>query len=255
MHYVLNVRAMGAAATLALGMAISIITSTVVASRAYSSRAAQTARSQQEITVKGSARMRIVSDLAVWSIEVINWSARLKDAYSGLEFGVDRLHAFLLEQGFVDEEITVGPIDTTTHQSRDKDGRETQHISGYTLRRSLTVTSADVRRVAKTAGGVTRLLNDGIHVRSEPPQFTYSKVADLKVEILGLASKDARSRANQVASNAGCRIGDVRRAVMGIIQITKPHSTEVSGYGIYDTSTIEKDVSVVVTATFGVEPP
>ena len=253
MNHIVKINGMGIAATLALGMAISFITSTVVASRAYSSRGAQTTRSQQEITVKGSARTRVVSDLAVWSIEVINFNEELKDAYNGLEFGGDRVHAFLIDHGFTENEVALGPIGTTTHQTRDKDGRETPNISGYTLRRWFTVTSKDVGRTARAAGEVTRLLNENVRVRSEAPQFTFTNVADMKVEILGQASKDARSRADQIASNAGCRVGDVRRAVMGVIQITRPFSTEVSGYGIYDTSTIEKDVSVVVTVTFGVE--
>jgi hypothetical protein len=37
-----------------------------------------------------------------------------------------------------------------------------------------------------------------------------------------------------------------------VIQITRPHSTQVSSYGIYDTSTIDKEISVVVTVTFAV---
>jgi hypothetical protein len=40
---------------------------------------------------------------------------------------------------------------------------------------------------------------------------------------------------------------------MGVLQITQPNSTEVAGYGLYDTSTIDKDVTAVVTVTFGVD--
>jgi hypothetical protein len=39
---------------------------------------------------------------------------------------------------------------------------------------------------------------------------------------------------------------------MGVLQITRPHSTEVSSYGIYDTDTIDKDVRAEVSVTFGV---
>ena len=38
---------------------------------------------------------------------------------------------------------------------------------------------------------------------------------------------------------------------MGVFQITPRNSTDVSDYGINDTSSREKDVTAVVTVTFG----
>ena len=89
-------------------------------------------------------------------------------------------------------------------------------------------------------------------MQSGMPQYTYSKVGDVKIAILGAASADARQRAQEIAARTGCRVMEVREAHMGVMQITRPNSTQVSSYGIYDTDTIEKDVSVVVTVTFGI---
>lgn len=253
MEHIVKVQAFSAAAVIALGVAVSAITSTLVVSKAYKSRGEQASRAQQEMTVKGSARTGVISDLGVWSINISGEGADLQQAYSVLEFGADRVQAFLVEQGFAENEINLSAIDTSTHRVRDRDGRETQQIAGFTLRRTFTVTSTNVAQLARAAGEVTRLLQENIRVASSAPEYTYTKVGDLKVEILGEASKDARARATQIAGNAGCRVGEVRRANMGVIQITRPNSTEVSGYGIYDTSTIEKDISVVVTVTFAVE--
>jgi hypothetical protein len=44
----------------------------------------------------------------------------------------------------------------------------------------------------------------------------------------------------------------MRSARGGIFQSTEPYSTEVSDYGIYNTSARQKDVTVTVTAEFGV---
>jgi hypothetical protein len=244
--------AIGIAVVLALGAAISLITSSVVASRAYTARAEQAAKSRQELTVKGSARMPVTSDLGTWSIRVSGEGADLAGAYAVLEAATTRVREFLLQQGFETSEIGLSAIATETHYQRDKEGRPTRDVAGYTLERSVGVGSANVARVAKAAGEVTQLLRENVRVQSSPPQYTYTKVADLKVQILGEASKDARTRAEEIASNAGCRVGEVRNAQMGVIQITRPNSTEVSGYGLYDTSTIDKDISVVVTVTFGV---
>ncbi len=37
---------------------------------------------------------------------------------------------------------------------------------------------------------------------------------------------------------------------MGVVQVLPPSSTEVSDYGAYDTSSIEKEVMVTVKASF-----
>jgi hypothetical protein len=40
---------------------------------------------------------------------------------------------------------------------------------------------------------------------------------------------------------------------MGVMQITPVNSTEVSDYGINDTSSIEKAITAIVTASFEVQ--
>jgi hypothetical protein len=253
MEHTIRVRALGVAITLGLAAAISLITSAAVASRAYRDRAVQSAKNQQELTVKGSARTRVRSDLAIWRIEVGGDGNTLKDAYAVLEFGIDRVQSFLRDNQFQDSEIGLAAISTQPHLARDKEGKETDQIGSYSLNRVFIVTTADVDRVNHAAGEVTQLLKENVRVVSHAPDYVYTKLADLKVQILGDASKDARGRADQIASNAGCQVADVRRAQMGVIQITQPSSTDVSGYGMYDTSTIDKDISVVVTVTFGIE--
>jgi hypothetical protein len=123
MHHIIDVRSLfRSSIILAAALAVSVITSTVVASRAYQNRAAQAARSQQELTVKGSARMPVRSDLAVWHITVSGDGLDLKSAYEVLEFGVDRVQSFLRDQGFEDAQIGLGAIHTQSHQVRDRKG-------------------------------------------------------------------------------------------------------------------------------------
>ncbi|HYE01713.1 MAG TPA: SIMPL domain-containing protein [Phycisphaerales bacterium] len=253
MEHHVRVNLLGAALALGLGAGVSLVTSTVVASRAYRARAGDTARQTQEITVKGSARTQVRSDLAVWRVVVSGEARELHEAFLLLEASVARVRAFLGDRGFASGEVALGPIDTGTFYRRDEAGRETREVAGYRLERAFTVTTGDVARVQEAAGEVTQLLRESIQVASERPAYTYSKVAELKVEILGAASRDARARAEEIARNSGARVAGVRGAQMGVIQITAPNSTEVASYGIYDTTTVDKDVSVVVTLTLGLE--
>lgn len=255
MEYRVRTDLIRSAVVVALGVTVSLIVATAVAARAYRGRAEDTSRQQQTLAVKGLARQRLRSDIAVWNIEIKGEGATLPEAFGLLEKGRRSVRDFLGTGGFTDGEIGVGAIRTETHYVRDARGEETREVTAYTLRSSLTVTSRELPRVAKAAGEVTELIREGVLVVSQPPAYYYSRLADLKIELMAVASRDARARADAIANHTGCRVADVRDARMGVLQITPPHSTEVRSYGIYDTSTIEKDVRAVVAVTFGIEGP
>ena len=88
---------------------------------------------------------------------------------------------------------------------------------------------------------------------SQPPEYLYTKLADVRTVMLGEATKDARTRAESIARAAGSDIGAVREVRMGVFQITPRNSTEVNDYGINDTSSLEKDITAVVRVTFAVK--
>lgn len=242
-----------AAFVVTLGVTASIITSVVVASRAYRSQFESQDRRDRSIQVKGSARKRITSDLATWTISVRGEGPTLKEAFEPLKFGVDRVQQFLADNGFSSAEVSLDAIQTTPRHARDTKGNQKDEVVAYVLSRAFTVTTPNVKRVEAVAGGVTELIQEGIAVISYAPAYTYSEIASLKIEMLGEASRDARARAEQIVVNGGGTLGEVRGAHMGVMQITQPNSTDVSSEGIYDKSTIDKDVMAVVTLTLALK--
>ena len=99
---------------------------------------------------------------------------------------------------------------------------------------------------------ISGLIKDGIDVDSKMPSFTYSKIEDAKLELLGKASQNAYERAVIIVSKTGGKIGPIRSASQGVFQIVAKNSTDVSDYGSYDVTTIEKTVKAVVTMDFDV---
>jgi len=243
----------GAAAVLAVGAGGGLLASTVVASRAYQTRYDRSEKKEQTLGVTGSARKRITSDLGVWRIRVSGRGKDLPTAYKELAQSSTRVLEFLKEKRFTDLEIAQGSIDTQAHYARDSHGNTTTNVEQYVLDRRVTVTSRNLNALSEAASSVTELIRDGVHVESQSPEYHYTQLSDLKILMIGEASKDARARAEQIAMNAGCRVTGVRNARMGVLQITRPFSTEVSDSGINDTTSIEKDVMSVVTLTLGVE--
>lgn len=60
-------------------------------------------------------------------------------------------------------------------------------------------------------------------------------------------------RAAVLVDATGGNLGALRTVSVGVFQITAPNSTEVSDYGVYDTTTIVKDVTAVVNVTFALD--
>jgi hypothetical protein len=100
---------------------------------------------------------------------------------------------------------------------------------------------------------ITELINQGIAINSQAPKFLYTKLSDLKIEMIGLASQDAKTRAEQIAKATGNSIGDVRSSRTGVMQVNAKNSTEVSDYGINDTSSLEKTITAVVNVSFSID--
>lgn len=214
---------------------------------------AKSKKGDEMITVTGSARKRIKSDLVVWNAAVTYEAPKLADAYRSLSENVPRVKQYLISKGIPENEITISSITTTTLRKTDENGQESSEITGYSLRQQLEVRSTDVDKIAQIAREATELINQGILIESNPPQYLYTKLGDLKIEMLGEAAKDAKIRAEKIASSTGNTIGTVRSAKMGVMQITAADSTEVSDAGISDTSSIEKDITAVVNIGFAVE--
>jgi hypothetical protein len=237
-----------------LSLVASLVTSTYVLSRAYVLRGEQAYRRTQTLDVRGWAKMRLTSDLALWDIRVGGEGKTLEEAFQKLAPTSDAVHAFLTERGFTSDAVKLTAINTTENFRTDEKGRETRELLSYTLSRRFEVTSSDVGRVAKAAGEVTELLKTGAHVESLSPRFVYTRLADLKVRMIGEATANGRERAERIAAESKCRIGALKEARAGVLQVTTPWSTEVSDTGVDDTSTIEKDAKSVVHLTFIVEP-
>ena len=209
-------------------------------------------KGDEAITVTGSAKRRITSDLVIWSAGVSVQAPQLADSYGQLANSIPRIKQYLLSKGIAEDQMTVSSITTTTNKGRDSDGNETSEIIGYTLTQQIEVRSTDVGKISQIARESTELINQGILIESTAPKYYYTKIGDLKVEMLGEAAKDAKDRAEKIASSTGNSIGSIRSAKMGVLQITAADSTDVSDYGVYDTSTIEKDMTAVVNVSFAV---
>lgn len=233
---------------LGVSLALGIIIATIVISNTVERVKTQ----NQRITVKGFAERTITSDIAVWSGQITARSPELVTAYDNLQADLEKVISYLKEQGVESDEISMSSVTTTIQYKRTDKGAITNIVDGYVLVQTVEITSSDIEKVAEISSSVTTLIKEGIEFDSFSPRYFYTKLDDIKIELLGEATKNAGMRAKELAENSGSQVGALKYASQGVFQITPLYSTDVSGYGIYDTSTIQKSVKAVVTMEYSI---
>ncbi len=111
------------------------------------------------------------------------------------------------------------------------------------------------RRIDVVEGAASRLgtlLERGVDVSAQPLAYISTDLEAAKLDALTAATAEARRRAEIIVQGLGGRLGKMRASSLGVYQITPRNSTEVSDYGVNDTSSRLKDVTAVVSATFAV---
>lgn len=209
-------------------------------------------RAGDEITVTGSARRPISSDLATWQGTVEIQRATLPEAAAELERHVARMRRFIVERGFADSLVGVSSISSNAVREYVQ-GEATNRVLGYRMSQTVGVTSPDIARVTGLSQAAGTLLADGVPLSPGSPQYLFTRLADLRIAMLGDATEDARARAQQIAERSGGRIGRIKSVRQGVFQITPRNSTEISDYGMNDVSAIDKDITAVVRVTFALE--
>lgn len=205
------------------------------------------------LVVTGSAKKPIHSDYIVLRFSLSSQEPTAKAAYQNLKDQTERVQAYLQEKKVPDDAITLSAIQTYAVPEIGINGRETGQILAYRLSQNLEIRSDEVTRYTELSQQANELINEGINLVSQPPEYLYTKLSQLRVEMIAEATKDAKARAEAIAKSTGNRVGAIRSAKTGVFQITSRNSTEVSDYGIYDTSSWEKDITAVVSVQFGME--
>lgn len=209
--------------------------------------------SRTSIVVTGSAKQQITSDLIVWTGAFNTQSKDLKDAYSKLEANRAIISKYLVDKGVAKEDLVFSSINTNiNYVVSEYSGMYTNEIDFYDLSETVTISSNEIDKITEISRNATELLNEGVAFQSNAPQYLYTKLAELKVNMLAEATKDATKRAEMIAENAKSVLGDLTYADMGVMQITPLYSNEISDYGISDTYSLEKEITAVVHCTFKV---
>lgn len=204
---------------------------------------------QDNVRVVGSASKRVVSDIVKWRLSIARTATEegISEGYRRLHDDVQGTIERLKSFGVADDEITVQAI--STYPIYNSNGV----TNGHNISQSILVISPKVVDIEKLAVDPKLIVGDGVILQNSNLEYFHSDLGVIKRDLLKDAMIDARARAEVLAGAGEVRITKLLNSSVGVFQITEPFSTEVSDYGMYTTSTKQKDITVTVRAAFMVE--
>ena len=208
-------------------------------------------RAQNDIvSVTGSAKMQVTSDQAKWTTQISRTvrESALKGGYDQIARDLELVKTFMANQGIEQDEMTINPVNMyeVYEQNQPVDKR-------YTLSQTITVQSGDVAKVTRASNAIGAVIGQGAIFSSVALEYYYSKLPEARIALLSQALDDAKARANELAKNSGNKIGRLKSASSGVVQVQSLNSTDISDYGMYDTSQVEKQITVTVKAGFSLK--
>ena len=206
----------------------------------------------QSITTTGSAKQVIVSDLGILHGMITVQAASPKEAYQQLQVEKPIVLNYLKSKGFSEDSIEFQTSNTYPNYLYNQNGQQIG-VSSYTTSQSISVSSTDVNKVKEVSLDISSLIEQGVNFMVNMPEYYYTKLGDIKIEIQAEAAKDAMTRGERIAAATGRKLGALRRARMGVIQITPENSNMVSDMGVNDVSSIRKEITAVVNADFSIK--
>lgn len=202
---------------------------------------------EDTLSVTGSVREKVTSDIAKWTSNFSRTipAEDLKSGYQMMQNDLGLVLNFFEDNGFTEEDILISPIFMEQLYLYDPNAPKEN-----LLRQTVEIQSTDVDKITYMAKNNQELIDQGVIFAVQSLEYYYSKLAELRIDLIPDAINDAKLRAQKIAEGSGKTIGVIKSANLGVVQLLPVNSTEVSDWGTYDTTTIEKEVMIPVTVIF-----
>jgi hypothetical protein len=209
--------------------------------------------SDRFVTVKGVAERDVTADVALWRLRFVAAGNDLGQARGDLRRSHDAALAFLAKQGIAAADVQVESqdvTDTLANPWRTPDRNQIRYIVAETL----TVRSADPALVLQASQAVGDIIDQGVVLASDGPQggrptYLYTRLNDVKPQMIADATAAAREAAEQFARDATSALGSIRRANQGVFEILPRDRAP----GVNESSQVNKTVRVVTTVDYFLE--
>ncbi|MBQ2019891.1 MAG: SIMPL domain-containing protein [Rikenellaceae bacterium] len=236
-----------------IAIALSIVLAALLLGRAYTYKY----RAQETVVVTGLAEREFTSDLIVWRGWITAEARDAAEGYKQIEQSKEKVLQFITSHGIAADSVVFMFVNVNKEYEgiySSNGNYMGQQFKGYSLRQSFTVESTNVDAVEAISREISSLIAQGVSLESWQPEYYYTRLDDVKHDLIERATADARGRAEKIATASGARLGKVSEARMGVFQITGANTNdEFTAGGSFNTSSRHKKARITMKLEYRVK--
>ena len=213
----------------------------------------------RSVSVKGFAEREVKADLAVWIIQTRMANNDLMEGSKAIEEAKNKVIDFMLQNQIKQEEIIVEGILVTDKKAQQYDNFQPGNSFRYLITQNFQIRSNNVDLLQKVSRMTGELLQVGIFLSNSdygnPLQFYFTKLNEIKPEMITEATQNARKAAQQFANENDSKLGSLKKANQGLFTIVDRTASLSGGEGGYASGTNDlfKKVRVVISAEYSID--
>ena len=212
----------------------------------------------RSVSVKGLSEREVKSDLVVWNIQTKVVCDDLMEGSNKIEEAQKKAVNFLIQNQINKEDIITEGISVIDKRANQYDNYQQVNTPRYLVTQIIQIRSMDVDVVQKVSRMTGELLQAGVVISNNeygnPIQFYFTKLNDIKPEMISEATKNAREAALKFATDNNASLDRLKKANQGLFSIVDRTASLSTGEGGFSSSTVDmfKKVRVVISAEYSI---
>ena len=203
-------------------------------------------QAERTVTVRGVSERDVVANLATWSVDFSHKGYDLAPVQQSVDQQARQVRDFFRAAGFRPADIS----DSNISVSRERDSDDPGAPDRVIVRRTIQLRTADVMRARDTYSRQAELLRSGVEMSSSNVSYNFTKLNDLKPEMIAEATRNARRSAEEFARDSGASVGRIKNASQGYFSVGPRDGEECEGCGSSSSTTPYQKVRVVTTIDY-----
>ena len=207
---------------------------------------------QRSVTVRGVSERDVTATLATWSISFSHEGPELASVQQSVDQQARAVRAFFQRAGFRPGDVTDSDVSLSREQPTDRDGNPVGPET-VTVRRSIQLRTNDVMKARAAYAGQHALLRDGVELSGSNISYTFTRLNELKPEMIAEATQNARRSAERFARDSGASVGSIKTASQGYFSVGARDGEDCEDCGSSGGSTPFQKVRVVTTIDYDID--
>lgn len=220
----------------------------VIAVLLYTSHSLMSYKLTSFVKVKGAAERSVIADKVYWNIAFVNAGNNIELLQEKNSKDIEVIKQFLLDNSFTEDEFKLGIINLNDLEAREY--KDPNQKNRYILNQSISIETKNIDKVEKIVSKMNFLIQKGISIKNSygenMPIYIFSKLNDIKSEMIAEATRNARKSAEQFANDSKSKILKIKTADQGVFTILPKNSSVYMN----ELSSKEKQIRVVSTIEY-----